>query len=1243
MISNASKRQAQKSTAAPNKQDHPVENSVKEKEQTKKNLVRAQSNQKKVEEKENLKNRELISRLIVKGFESLSLDEMAYIAKAVNFELDYKKLTGKDFPFKSKIFDRLSHANYSLRWGNKIVPSKNSAAISTPLQMFFNLIENGVVSKVNDFMKLNAKYHDELLVAQDPNKKNAMHYAVKSANIELVEFLIKKGFSVHCRDKFLKSPLHYASQAGLFHIADLLIRFKSDTEAKDNNGRTSLHLAVATNSKIVTLLLTANKNLINIVDAFGRTSLHYLIWNDNEECLAIFNILLKFKANINSVDYEGLTATHYASDSGKGKLIPNLIKAGANLYLKEKRSNRTALELSANENIRQLFLAYGDTKYIASVEDRLKLKLEGTQFNLNEEKEKELNQIHQIKELNNPRGRSQRQNSNINEAHKHKSKGKSNLNFENSNTGKEVDMESRRDKLIELMKGVQDFGLKTMKDMEKPQIYTGSWVENVKNIKDLKDRLDGMQINEAVLSIFNILNPLDPEKQENYVKELKKFDNEQQIKSYLSFFENRAKPNPPSNKPSQNRTQTPNSLFQYSSNNQAIDINNFQSFAGEPNPAVQFDSNQIFNPEVNDEINRLLGNIVKEQLESYLKMNNTESENKKLEKEAEEISKKLDSLKEKYDEHQILIDQGKIKEKLILQRTTEFNSKISQLKESIQTITNPLQSNEDLIRILKSGGKSRDPCNADDSSQFFKSVESERAIYFLFRLLRDRGYTLSNLLNEYDKDNDMFIFKQEFSQLLEDLKVPVECRPFIYKICGFDANYKLSIPKILSSLSKRESEKGYKMHELTFKACCGMLDNYISKDKFLNYLNSENFFVNEEQMPVDVNDFSNLFTNLNALSNEEAEVLFSCFNINENGFIDFRCVVEIILISFSCIEEFNASKFGKVSNVASRSADPVNNLVSKSFGLTGFSEANSNMINKTEEESLMKSTLIKAEFRQHPEIADERPLKSTSINKIKEKIEEYVNDNVSHEESLIKTQSRDELNQEEIGGEDENLAATDKDPDEGEESINKSADDSKSFEKQNPLNEKEKIYNSVKKLPTTDRSVSNKYKQIIRGELKIQVKCVDNIVLPPNQDGLNEVYLNLNLLQSDTENSDATPGLNSKVVSVTKLKENGPIGKAQFNWAARIPLINKTLYDIGSFFSLSLYLKKGTNSILLGSCQTNWTSALKQENFNRFCIDETVDMLNKRRTLIGKIEVMVKYIPAGTKESFYDENCNPIR
>lgn len=144
----------------------------------------------------------------------------------------------------------------------------------------------------------------------DPNiadeaGNTALHAAIQSNNMELIEALLDAGARVDTVSRGTGTPLHQAANSGNIPVADLLIKRGADVNALDCcNGITPLHVAVTrtnpTSISMTTLLLAWGANPNARTNA-GRTPLI----EARDASAAMVHELVSNGADINAKDNHG--------------------------------------------------------------------------------------------------------------------------------------------------------------------------------------------------------------------------------------------------------------------------------------------------------------------------------------------------------------------------------------------------------------------------------------------------------------------------------------------------------------------------------------------------------------------------------------------------------------------------------------------------------------------------------------------------------------------------------------------------------------------------------------------------------------------------------------------------------------------------------------------------------------------------------------------------------------------------
>ena len=687
--------------------------------------------------------KKIIEKYLQKGFESLSVEELAFTLINPTFENEFKRVSGTSWPIenKSKAKERLNYSKFNIQWSVSVNSKSPAAMLKTPFGVLFTLVERGDVQKVSEFFRKNAQYMNEIISLVDNNKKSLLHVAAKVGNVNMVTFLISKKFSVYFRDKFLRTPLHLACQFGREVCADELLKAGSQILARDSIGRTCLHYAACSDStNLVTLILGKEPDLITARDTYGRTPLHYSVWNGTAEQVKIVIKLLESGAEVDALDEEGMTSLHFAAEAGKGKIIPILLKYHANPFIRDGRTGRTAIELACNDRIREMIIVYASKDY----EPQLALlKLYGQKMVPGQEIE------------NGGIGIGYR---------KSKSKGKKNKKEAN---GGEEDYDEKignllqntyRKKLLELLRAIQLYGVKTMQHMTKPELYSGSWLEKINNANDFYSYISGLSPPEAILSIYNVLYP--------YSDKLPKSQGEEP--DLANFFNLNAN----MSKIDANKKDT-NDSFNIELNNNMRSNNSEIAILKEQIKKLNQKIDESREQYENAEITKLKLEVEKYQSENdNLKQqsNNLTSQISLLHENVRNYEKKQDKLQKNVDSQ---------KDKLI----KALNNQIGNLSIEMNILRNDNLNLTQKGTFGQKNGKYLNPKLIDTQSNLQSlTLEEEKNIYVFKNLCNKTNKGLYNILLDYDRDNDFYLLKQEFISVMDFIQLPFDQRDTILKL-----------------------------------------------------------------------------------------------------------------------------------------------------------------------------------------------------------------------------------------------------------------------------------------------------------------------------------------------------------------------------------------------------------------------------------------------------------------------------
>lgn len=169
------------------------------------------------------------------------------------------------------------------------------------------------------------------------------NYVLKNKSDE-IKNLVKAGYDINqCIEKGA-TPLILACLVDSFNSVDILIKLGANINISDANGQTPLMYAAAKNSVYSTkLLLSQNEIKLEEKDIVGKTALILAAYYESCEVL---KLLIDAGADLNAVDYNGLSALDYAVMRSNHNSIRILIANGANINYSDK-TGKTPLIIAA--------------------------------------------------------------------------------------------------------------------------------------------------------------------------------------------------------------------------------------------------------------------------------------------------------------------------------------------------------------------------------------------------------------------------------------------------------------------------------------------------------------------------------------------------------------------------------------------------------------------------------------------------------------------------------------------------------------------------------------------------------------------------------------------------------------------------------------------------------------------------------------------------------------------------------
>ena len=156
----------------------------------------------------------------------------------------------------------------------------------------------------------------------------ALHSASDAGYHEIVQFLLRQGADVNCRDPKMRTALMYAAYKDNVGTLRALLHQGADLELQDSFGSTALMYAASGGSKESCRILADHGADLDMQNKDGLGSLVYAIQNRRHSTL---NLLLDLGANPYVSNCLGTSALHWAAKKGEVECCATLLQHGVDV------------------------------------------------------------------------------------------------------------------------------------------------------------------------------------------------------------------------------------------------------------------------------------------------------------------------------------------------------------------------------------------------------------------------------------------------------------------------------------------------------------------------------------------------------------------------------------------------------------------------------------------------------------------------------------------------------------------------------------------------------------------------------------------------------------------------------------------------------------------------------------------------------------------------------------------------
>lgn len=210
---------------------------------------------------------------------AIKADDIAQVKAqlAAGAAADSRDLSGDNRPMWQRLWDRLRGQPYA-----PLLNGLQSPALIVAIDG--DKTTGGAAQPQVIDLLLNAGANID---AQDANGSTALHHAVETDALPIVQTLVVRKARLDVKNSSGKTPLHWAAYDGHEAVAQFLIEHGSDTNAADDGGGTPLFDAILQSHDRIVALLVAKGARVNVKDVNNRTPMAMAQQVSNKQTIAV--------------------------------------------------------------------------------------------------------------------------------------------------------------------------------------------------------------------------------------------------------------------------------------------------------------------------------------------------------------------------------------------------------------------------------------------------------------------------------------------------------------------------------------------------------------------------------------------------------------------------------------------------------------------------------------------------------------------------------------------------------------------------------------------------------------------------------------------------------------------------------------------------------------------------------------------------------------------------------------------